>query len=80
MAERDFECCEVNNPSHYTRGNVECINAIEAALTPAEFIGFLKGQVMKYTWRMGLKGSVIVDARKASWYTSKLVEVLEKGV
>ena len=27
----------VNHPSHYTQGNIECIEAIKAALTPEEF-------------------------------------------
>lgn len=29
----------VNHPSHYTGGEVECIDAIESALTPEEFCG-----------------------------------------
>ena len=33
----------VNNPPHYNRGKVECIEAIEAMLTKEEFIGYLRG-------------------------------------
>jgi hypothetical protein len=33
----------VNHPAYYTSGAVECIDAIQAALTPEEFRGFLKG-------------------------------------
>ena len=41
----------VNNPSHYNSGGIECIAAIQAALTPEEFRGYLKGNILKYTWR-----------------------------
>ena len=40
----------VNNPSHYTQGKVEAIEAIESALNLDEYKGFLKGQVLKYVW------------------------------
>ena len=67
---------EVNSPAHYTQGGIECIDAIEAQLTKQEFIGFLRGQIAKYNWRMGLKGSVLVDAQKCQWYCNKLNTVL----
>ena len=67
---------EVNTPAHYTQGGIECIDAIEAQLTRTEFIGFLRGQITKYNWRMGLKGSVLVDAQKCQWYCNKLNTVL----
>lgn len=67
----DFEDEEVNHPSHYTNGSVECIDAIESALTPIEFRGFLRGSIIKYLWRMGLKGgpkNALKDLGKAEWY------------
>ena len=36
----------VNRPTHYTHSNIECISAIEASMSVAQFKGFLKGQVM----------------------------------
>lgn len=41
----------VNSPPHYRQGEIECIDAIRAALTEEEFRGFCKGNVIKYTWR-----------------------------
>ena len=41
----------VNSPPHYRQGDIECIDAIRSALTPEEFRGFCKGNVIKYTWR-----------------------------
>ena len=62
----------VNHPEHYTSGGVECIDAIQSALTPEEFRGFLKGNVIKYTWRERLKAGV-ESLQKAQWYLNKLI-------
>lgn len=66
----------VDHPSHYTQGAVECIDAIEAALGEEGFIAFLRGQIMKYTWRLGLKGAAEEDAGKIAWYADRLEHVL----
>lgn len=54
-------------PPHYTQGGIECIEAIKAALTPEEFRGFCKGNVMKYVWREQSKGGAM-DLVKAMDY------------
>ena len=41
----------VNNPSHYTQGGIECIDAIKASMSDEEYAGFLKGNALKYLWR-----------------------------
>lgn len=66
----------VNHPKHYTSGNIECIDAIEAALGKDGFTAFLRGQVIKYQWRLGLKDDASQDAAKAVWYADKLAKVL----
>ena len=33
----------VNNPPHYTHGNIECIDAIRAALGKEGFMAFCRG-------------------------------------
>lgn len=69
----------VNHPVHYqSEGGIECIDAIRAALGRDGFIAFLKGQVVKYTWRAGKKGDQAIDAEKAQWYQNKLVGVLRE--
>jgi hypothetical protein len=55
----------VNSPSHYNSGSVECIEAIEAMLSPEEFIGYLRGNSLKYRWRFRYKGKPIEDLNKA---------------
>ena len=62
----------VEKPIHYAAGSVECIDAIEAQLTPEEFRGYLKGNVAKYMWRERQKGGA-ESLKKAKWYLSRLI-------
>ncbi len=64
MIERD---ATVHAPPHYRQGAIECIDAIRAALTPEEFRGYCKGNVMKYIWREKMKGKD-EDMKKAAAY------------
>lgn len=64
----------VNHPSHYTAGGIECIDAIKASMTHEEFCGFLKGNVIKYTWRYKQKGKPVEDLKKAQWYQNRLIQ------
>jgi hypothetical protein len=41
---------------HYRQGEIECIDAIRAALTDDEWRGYCKGNVLKYVWREKHKG------------------------
>jgi hypothetical protein len=66
----------VNHPAHYTHGGIETIDFIQAKLTPEEFRGFLKGNILKYGSRLGHKDNDMQDAGKLAWYTSKLRSVL----
>lgn len=60
---------------HYTRLAVQPWEAMEAWMTPAEFQGFLRGNVIKYLARD--KGARLEDWRKALHYLTKLVETAE---
>lgn len=60
----------VNHPPHYTQGGIECIDAIQAALTPEEFRGYCKGNALKYTWRERSKGQD-ESLKKALWYLER---------
>ena len=62
----------VNHPPHYTDGSIECIDAIEAQLTPEEYRGYLKGNCAKYTWRERHKGGT-ESLRKARFYLDRLI-------
>lgn len=64
----------VNHPSHYTQGGIETIDYLQAKLTKDEFIGYLKGNILKYMSRANMKNGA-EDYKKAQWYVNKLTEV-----
>ena len=68
---------EVEHPSHYTSGSVECIDAIEASMSSDEFRGYLKGSVLKYIWRYDKKGAPEKDLAKAAFFLDKLRKHVE---
>lgn len=65
----------VNHPAHYTAGGVECIDAIQAALTcqTDPYAAWLTGQIIKYIWRWPMKNGA-EDLRKAAFYLKKLID------
>lgn len=63
----------VNRPAHYNNGKMECIDAIHGMLTHDEYIGYLRGNALKYNWRCRYKGQPIEDLRKARWYEERLI-------
>lgn len=64
----------VNSPPHYKVGGIEVIDYIKAKLTPEEFRGYLKGNMLKYTSRAGHKDDAVEDIGKLVWYATKLQE------
>jgi len=60
----------VNSPPHYTKGGIETIDFIQAKLSPEEYRGYLRGNLLKYASRLGEKDSD--DAGKAAWYAKRL--------
>jgi hypothetical protein len=69
----------VEHPPHYTKGGIECIAAIRAALTPDEYRGYLKGAILKYAWRERHKNR-LQDIKKLRWYANELVAHLETSL
>ena len=66
----------VNHPAHYTVGGIETIDYMRAKLTPEEFVGYLRANVIKYISRAGRKNDTVEDLKKCQWYLDKLVEAL----
>ena len=60
---------------HYKNMAVQPWEVMEAVLPKEEFIGFLKGNVIKYSMRDGKKENAHEDAEKARHYMAKLIEV-----
>lgn len=66
---------EINSPSHYMLfPDMQAIDVIEAALTPEEFAGYLKGNALKYRLRAGDKGPAEICLGKAEWYQDRLFQ------
>ena len=68
----------VNHPKHYLKGGLECIQVIEAQLTPQQYEGYLYGNVLKYMWRWPDKNG-LEDLRKAKHYLDWLIDEVEKN-
>lgn len=60
-------------PDYYKVAGMEAIFVIRASLTDEEFVGFVKGNVLKYRLRAGKKtDDPTEDIRKAETYESML--------
>lgn len=59
---------------HYREMSIQPWAIMESVLTHEEFVGYLKGNVLKYAMRQGRKDSP--DAEKCKHYMLKLSEVL----
>ena len=65
-------------PTHYTQGDIECIDAMRSMLTEEEFRGYVKAAVLKYVWREGLKEGD-QDLAKAYFYLGELLGKHPRG-
>lgn len=71
--ERDM----VNSPAHYTQGSIECIDYIKEVLTAAEYIGYLRGSMIKYQHRCRDKNNFQEDQKKIEWFSRRLNKYLD---
>lgn len=67
----------INHPSHYTKGRIECIDAIDSATTGKSGIeAVCVANIIKYLYRYEEKNG-LEDVKKAKWYINKLISELE---
>lgn len=69
---------EPEDTNHYDghyQGTIQPIEVMQEHMAPEEFIGFLKGNIIKYTCRMGKKDAPDKEATKIHRYA----EWLEKA-
>ena len=77
--DRGEACDMVNHPAHYTGGGIECIDAMESAVSGLSGIeAVLAGNVIKYVWRFKRKNGV-QDLEKAKWYLNRLIRHEKEG-
>lgn len=68
----------VNSPSHYTQGEIECIDAIESAtVNKVGILAVYTGNIIKYIWRCEEKNG-LEDLKKARWYLNRMIAKEEK--
>ena len=69
----------VNHPNHYMlfADGTEAIDVIREVLDHDEFIGYCKGNILKYRLRAGKKDALQQDIDKAETYARMLAEALE---
>lgn len=66
-----------NNYDQHYQGKVEPIELMQAQMTQAELIGFLKGNIIKYATRCGKKDDPAKEVAKIKRYADWLLDVLE---
>lgn len=65
--------------THYTDMAVQPWDVMAAILTPEEYIGFLKGNIIKYGMRQGKKAGTD-DAAKCQHYMDHLSDCMVQGL
>lgn len=65
----------VNHPSHYNQGDIECIDAMVAAYGKSAVANFCLCNAFKYVWRNRDKNG-FEDMDKAIWYIKKMEELV----
>lgn len=80
----DFEINEikiekVKQPSHYQFIDMTVNDLIEKSSTHQEYMGWLRGNVIKYRMRAGKKGSIKEDIQKANEYENFYKEYVESN-
>ena len=62
--------------THYQMGDKQPIEIMQEVMTTEEFFGYLRGNVIKYSLRMGHKDNKAKDAQKAAQYSKWLAQAL----
>ena len=68
---------DVAKQSHYTECAIQPIEYMKATMTPSEFEGYLRGNIIKYISRYKHKNG-IEDLKKAQVYLGWLIEHIDE--
>jgi len=68
---------DYENPVHYTKFPIECVDYIRAQLSTEELRGFYRGNLLKYVSRYREKAGV-KDLKKAQVFLKWLIELEER--
>ena len=65
----------VLRPTWYTKGTIECIDAIESAFSKKDTAAFCRINAFKYIWRSTPhKDNAEINVRKAIWFLERSIE------
>ena len=64
--------------THYEDMEIQPWDVMESLLTHDEFLGYLKGCIIKYSMRQGKKSTSPKDGKKCKDYIKKLIEIQGK--
>lgn len=66
--------------THYQQASVQPVEVLQMHMTPEEFQGYLKGNIVKYLFRAEYKGQRAQDIAKALQYAAWLVQAVRGQV
>lgn len=76
-----YDKSQVEHPSHYNAGSIECIDALDSMMDSYSDVhpklASYAWQVVKYVWRAPIKGNMLRDLRKADFYLDRLIRKIE---
>jgi len=67
------------NPDHYKKGGIETIDYLESKLPLEEFLGYCRGNMLKYLSRLGHKDEAAQEMAKAVWYGQRWLEASDRA-
>ncbi len=76
--EQHLERDMTDHPEHYTNRKMECWDWYEKAMTPEEFVGAMKNNIWRYTYRCGYKDDAIQDLTKAIRYLERWIRFIKE--
>lgn len=81
LTESLYDKSQVEHPSHYNAGSIECIDALDSMMDSYSDVhpklASYAWQVVKYVWRAPIKGNMLRDLRKADFYLDRLIRKIE---
>ena len=67
----------MSTPEHYDLGGgTDALDVMRGCMTEEQYVGFLRGNVIKYAVRLGRKDSLESDAAKLVDYAEKLAAAI----
>lgn len=70
LLEEEYD--EIHHPAHYEKDGMQVIEVLRAFLTEEQYIGYCRGNQLKYLLRMFDKDTPTKNVGKSNWYGERL--------